>query len=339
MPSGVNSYQITEQFINEMNAVTNKYFDSVMQKLVYQKSPIFERLISKNKKKIEGGTLIQWPVRIEKLGSAKAVNPRANMEYHEKETRGAAQSTWRYYWASNTMRWDEIALNKGKQQIVNLLKDKAEEISEDMRDLLTSHLYQPAGQIGPQEIDSLDRLIGTGTYAGIDPTTLADATRWRSIVEARTSNKTLAIWTDVTGGARTLAQIYNLANFNTQKPSFVITTEDLYTQIESILWDKRMYTKDEKTTELGYDNFKFKGMTFVVDKLCPAETMYGIDEDALEFVVHPDYDMKATPWKAHEVQPNSLFRGMSLMANFRFKYRHTSFKITGVNKIVGDRTV
>lgn len=315
----------------QADAISSQYFDNTLRKVVYQESVLFKRMKKNNKVKIKGGRVIQWPLRVAELGTAEAVDPRVALTFNTTDTRKAAQLGWKYYWATTFINWDEILENQGKPQLVDLIKDKTQEIKEDMTERLILDLYATAAD--EMKIASLDTVIGDGAYAGIDPDAdLSDPTRWKSQVFDDTgtgSDAVLGFYNTPANGV-SLAAIINDATFNDERPTLIITTEDIYTLIEAYMENKRLITKDTGLVEMGYDNVKFKGIPIVADKRCPAGTMYGINEKRLELVVHPQYDMAVSGWDAHENFPNSLYKSMSFAGNLKADTRHTHFKIKGL---------
>lgn len=329
---------ITPEMKSQLDAISSQYFDNTLRKVVYQNSVLFDRLRKKSKIKIKGGRVIQWPIRVDTLEAGAAVDPREDMTWSTKDTRIAAQVPWKYYWTGTFINWDELLENTGKPQLVDLVKDKSEELKEDFQELFITHLYDTTGTPDIMQIDPLDVLIGTGAYAGVDPTGLTDATRWRSQVDATSDRLYFFDNTEAQGttgdvSENTLAQMINKATHNNKKPSVIITTEDIYTGIEAYLEKQKRITRDRETEEMGYENVKFKNIPIVPDKRCPDGYVFGIDEEALDLIVHPKYDMAVTGWEPHEKRPNSLYKGISWAGNFRLAYRHTCFKMTGIASV------
>jgi hypothetical protein len=312
--------------IDEMNAVSDRYFEKTLNQLVYQDDPILNRLKSKNKVKIKGGSEIEWRVRAEKLGSVQSVDPESAVTWDHKQTRIPVSIKWKFYFGSTSANWPEIAANKGKAQIVDLVKDKTEELMQDINDKLIADMYA-ATAADEMDITPLGDMIGATTYAGLNPATLTDATRWQSILDVRGAAAPLGLYTD--GTNTSLAAMINAATFGRERPTIIVVDEDLFTAIESAL-DPRHRISDEEMVKIGFDNIKFKNIPIISSKFIPAGTVYGLNENALEMDVHTDYDFKTTKWKEHEDYPNALFKGISLQANLRLKERHTSFKMTNV---------
>lgn len=319
-----------EVFLSQANAITRKHFDKTIKQVVYEDSVLFNKLKSKSKVKVRGGNQIAWPLRTEKLGTADSVDPRAAVTWATNDTRGGATLNWKFYYATQLIQWDELVKNRNsKEQIVNLIKDKVQELTEDMGEKMISDLY--ATTAGASAVVPLDTIIGTGTYAGIDPAVLSDATRWRSQVDTSTTDLSLYgqedDFTDTS-----LASMINKATFGKSKPTLIITTQDIFDMID-YLGGEKVRVPDKDTLNLGFDNITFKGIPIVADPHCPAKHIFGINEDELELVVHPDYDMKTTDWAPHENYPNALFKGLSWAGNMKSRTRHTHFKFTKIDDI------
>jgi hypothetical protein len=336
MPYSVFSPEL-EQTLNQVNTITTNYFEKTINQIVYEGSLLLRRLKDKDRVTIKGGNQIQWNLRTDKLGTTGAVDPRATVTWSTADTRRAVQLNWKYYYGTTLAQWDELRANKGESKIVDLVKDKLQELKEDFDETLIADLYDTAAQ-DEMKIESLNTLVGTGTWAGLDPTSLTDPTRWQSIVDD--TSDILYIFDnsaqDGTAGntsTNSLAQILNRATFGSKRPTIIFTTEDIFTGIEAYLEAQRRLTRNENVTKMGYDNIEFKGVPIVADTRMPAGYMYGLDEKELELVVDPDYNFKATPWQPHEDYPNAIFKGMSFSGNLKARTRHTHFKYTNIQSV------
>jgi hypothetical protein len=327
-----------EAIRDQANAISSQYFDNTLRKVVYQESVLLKRMMKNHKVKVKGGRVIQWPLRVAQLGTSGAVDPRVALTFNTTDTRKAAQLGWKFYYGTTFINWDEILENQGKPQLVDLIKDKSDEIKEDMTEALISDLYATGAQ-DEMKIMSLDNVIDVGTYAGIDPDgDLSDPTRfksivWREAIEGNNTGDGVMGFFEVPTNGVSLAQVINDASFNNERPSLIITTEEIYTGIEAYQESKRQKTSDDGLIKMGYDNVKFKNIPVVSDKRCPAGYVYGINEKQLEMVVHPQYDMAVSGWDSHEQWPNSLFKAMSFAGNLKSPTRHTHFKLTGITDV------
>ena len=128
--------------ITELNAVTRKHLLGDITSQVYDTSPFTAKLKADNQVKVSGGSSLQWPVRYKKLGSAGVTTARAQVSFQSVETRTAAIGSWAYQDAVTMMHWDERATNKGPEAIVNLAKDKIDELKEDFADYMVDRFVE-----------------------------------------------------------------------------------------------------------------------------------------------------------------------------------------------------
>ena len=127
--------------IDEMNAVSSKYFDKGITQQIYDSSVFFKTLKEKKKIKTDGGTSLQFAIRKDKLGNARLTGARNQVNFASKETRGAADLDWAYYDSFTMCHWDEKVMNAGKAKLIDLMQDKATEMVEDFDDYLAFVLF------------------------------------------------------------------------------------------------------------------------------------------------------------------------------------------------------
>ena len=209
--------------ISELNAVSKKYFDKTYTKQVYEDSPFYAILKSKNRITLSGGTEIQWPIRYRKYGMADATDPRAQVMFESKGTRTGAVDGWKTYRVQTMMHWDEQLKNAGIGKIVDLEKDKASEAAEDLVDILTTALY--ATSQGSDDLTPLSTIVDSATtYAGI---AVSDAASWAA--QETTQAKMLLF------GQYSLSYYRNLCQFGKKGITHNFTTRNNATKYESIL--------------------------------------------------------------------------------------------------------
>ena len=161
--------------VDEANTVSSKFYDQTITSQVYEDSAYYSKLKMDGKVTWNGGTQIQWPIRYIELGATKAVTPRSQLVYSQKETRTGAVLDYAYYYGQAMISWDERVKNTGKAQVIDLLKDKTDELNSDMYEKFADDLY--ATSQASNSFQSLITIISTGTYAGI---TTTDAPLWTS---------------------------------------------------------------------------------------------------------------------------------------------------------------
>lgn len=308
--------------IDQTNAVSNKVFDKTLTMTCYDKSPFWTRLKQENKVRGQFGTSIQWPIRYKQATDiAAAVNPDDQVIFRNIDTRTAATLEMAYYRSQSLITWKERAQNMGEAQIVDLLKDKAKEMQEELFHRFATDLYTyNTSGLG---IVPLQYVVdSTQTYGGI---AAADASTWVSWRDASTTALTLY-------GLGSLSYYQNLATFGTDSPTMHLTTKNLYSKFMSMFEGQKIY-QDNRLADAGFDNIKFMGAPITKDAYCPVSTWYGIDIGQIEFRVQNDYDFKLTDWFALEQagHPESMARVISFAGNLKCYSRRTSFKYTGLN--------
>jgi hypothetical protein len=324
--------------ISQANAVSRQYFEKALLNIAYDNSPFYKKLKKGNQVKVKGGTHIQWPIRYTAMsgnGAVKGVDPAAPVTYGVGDSRTAAKSSWKYYFGSTQINWQERVENVGEAQIVSLLKDKYVELQEDYEDKMAKDLYSTAAydESCLDMISPLTFLVSGQKYAGIDP---GDAPNWKSKVYAGTDWTVLDLYTDdATKGKKSLYKAIVASTFGGKKPKFILTTEDVLATLKEKIWLATKYegTSDKETADMGFTNVTFEGTTILADPFCPSGYLFGLDMNAFEFQIHPDFNFKTVDWEPLENYPNNLVKKMSFSGNTVMKYRHTSFVFNGLTGI------
>jgi len=307
--------------IDEANTVSSKYYDKTLTPQVYERSPLFWKLKSANKVSTDGGTQIQFAIRYTTLGQAEAVGPRAQVAYQQKETRTGGVDDWKYYVATTMIQWDERVKNTGKPQIINLLKDKAQELQDDMFNKFTTDLYATTQQT--LTFNALITLVdSTTTCSGIAYT---DAAEWVATEDGTTTRLVLY-------GSGSLSYMINTATFGSDGPNFIVTSRNLQSKAESIIDPQKRY-EDVQTADAGFRNVKFHGIPIVGDYACPAGYMFGLDTSKLEFRFASDYQFKVSPWGDLDQAGflHAMKKSVSWAGNLITTMRKTHFKYTALD--------
>jgi len=310
--------------IDEANAVSSKYFDKTITDQVYEKSPFFVKLKSMGNVQVDGGTQIQWPIKYQSLGQTGFVGPRQQVSYSQKETRTSAVSDWKYIIGQTMISWDEQIKNRGKAEIVNLMRDKTQEVKDDMADTFATGLY--ATSPGSNDIDSLYVIVDTGTtYAGI---AVADAAEWAAANEDSSTTE-LVLY-----GAGSLSYWMNLATFGNDKPDTILTTRDLWSKFESLIEpQKRYYNDDTSLGKAGFTGLKFHNAEVISDVYCPDNALFGLDMSKFHIMYSPGFNFKTEPWKElfQAGYPYGMAKVCAWVGNIKCTMRKTSFRATALD--------
>lgn len=308
--------------IDEINAVSKKYFDPLIEQQVYEDSPFYAKLVKDKKKSTSGGTSIQYPVRVSKLDNARRSGFRSKVEFQSKETRTGADLDWVIYDSNTMIHHDERIKNYGKGEIVSLAKDRTDELIEDLKDKLYDALFETSRTAGT-DLESLPVIVDAAdTYAGI---AVSDAAEWASTEDSSTT--TLKIY-----GSNSLSYAINAATFGTRGPNFHLTTRDLVSKYESLLQPQQRY-EDKEMANLGFSSVTLYSKPVVGDVHCPSGYWFGLDMKAFELRTHADNNMKPTEWFDLKQAgfPNALAKYVSFVGNVMCRMRKTNFKFSALD--------
>lgn len=306
---------------DEAISVSKSYFDDQLTEMAYDDHVLWTKMKQGNLVKVQGGYDLRWPIRYKRLDKADAIGAREQLTYEQLETRTSCALDWVYYYANSLISWDERVKNTGKQQVINLLGDKAREMKEDLfyrfaTDLWTSN---PNGK----GITPLSTIVATGTYAGVDD---ADASTWYSPwIEGTATVLTLY-------GSAGISTMINTCTLGKNYPDFHITTRNLFSKYMSLFEGQKVY-QDNDLAQAGFNNCKFLGATIAPDSFTPTSAWYGLDLGQYEFWVHPDYNFKLNDWFELEQAgyPNAMARVITVALNLVCHTRKTSGKYTALN--------
>lgn len=180
-----------------------------------------------------------------------------------KETISEAEYAPAMAAASITLSGEDLAKNRGREAILNLLEGKVENAERTLDNNISIGLYSdgttPKQLIGLQALVS-DTPAAAGAVGGIDPATWAF---WRNKlkniviagadpdVDYRAVRLALnAAWLEVTRGR--------------DHPDLILVDDEIYSAYEYGLQDNQRYS-NAKMAELGFTTLKYKGADFVYD--------------------------------------------------------------------------
>lgn len=311
--------------VSEANAVTKQGIENVLIETAYDSHPFFMKLKKGNKITQVGGTDIRWQIRYQQLDKADAVDPDQQRIRSKKPTRTQAVDTWKYYLVDSFISWKERQENSGKYQTINLIADKFKEMKQDFEERLSTDLYttNPNGN----GITSLPVIVSaSGAYAGI---AVADAATWAAIVDSSTTRL------EFYGGTTSLDYMINQATFGSEAPTLGLTTKSIYGYIRGYMTGTKTAMADQMMIDAGFKNVQFEGMTIVQDPNCTANYFYGLNMNAFELKVDPNFNMKTTDWKELEGEGyvNALGKDMSWTGNLICKHRRSNFLFSALTVV------
>ena len=305
----------------ELQSVSKNYFDNRIHNEMYESSVFMAKLKQKNKITYDGGIKIQFPITYLQLGRAGEVGARDQIVFGSKDTRTAGVSEWAYYMADTTLHWDERVSNAGKGKIVDLAKDKAKELKDDLAYKLAYNFLTVTSK-GTNLLDPLAAIVDSAnTYAGIAYT---DASDWKSVEDSSTTTMTLF-------GSDSLSYQFNASTFGDSHPTMFLTTRNLVSKLESLLQPQVRYTSDDPLDK-KFPHVMFNGYPAFGDAYVPTGYFYGLDMDKFEMVIKDGED-EVSDWFSLEQdgRPKTLAKWASWVGNVILHCRKTNFKMSALD--------
>ena len=305
--------------VTEANTVSTSIFDKTITPQVYDSVDFLKWLRDNEKVRKTGGKNITWSIRYKQLGRGNDIGWGHQEDFQSIPTRTQAVLEWQPYRVSTLITWEQRVKNgKGKTRIVNLLEDKAKEISEDMSNRMATDLWATSsvsGKIVPVYtiVDSAD------SYAGISVT---DAPVWAGKEDSSSSKMTRALFH---------SQV-RAAEFGREgKPTRHYTTRAIAADYATLLTaDERYVDADKMNT--GPDALSLFSKPVLTDPFIASGDWFGLDAMQFELWVFEEDDMDVSPWieLGESGYRKSMAKYVTNVCNLVCRKRRTSFKLTAL---------
>lgn len=185
----------------------------------------------------------------------------------------ASEYPWKGIFGSIFFTGIEMAMNKGPEQAVSLLKTRVTQVERTLAKRLNVMLHADGTGNGGKDFMGLAGVVANGnTYGGIDRSDALNAW-WDAKVTA-------------VGGALTLAALrtmYNDTSEGNEQPTHIITTQLLFEKYESML-DAGVRYESRELGDAGFQNLMFKGAPIVFDRDTTAGVVYFINTAHLKII-------------------------------------------------------
>ena len=309
----------------EAQSVSTDLYDKVIKQQIYQASPFMTKLQKNNAIVADGGNNYRWTIRYVALGKAQAVDPDEQFVFEKKSTRTTGLLAPAFYKAETMLTWLERRTNSGKEEVINLIGDKSEELRQDLANRWATDLYT-TNPNGNGFISLAVIVDAADTYAGI---AVADAAAWASTED--TAETELKLY-----GDNSLSEYIADTTLGPDYPNFHLTTLDLAAKFESLIEPQKRY-EDKEMADAGFRNCTFHGAPVFGDYHAPASVWYGLcmKKDIWQIRHHPEEDFAVSKWRELFPQyPKNLGKHCTWMGNLICKNRYVNFKYTALDYTV-----
>lgn len=264
----------------------------------YQITPLFNMLFEggRIKEQETGGRYIDIPVRISKSdANIKWFGRGDTFSVTDNEFLTQITYEMRYLGDSMVRYWMDDQKNRGQAKLLDYVMEKIDNHKASLIDTLeTSAFVSDASGIGMNSLaDLVSTTPTTGTVAGLSRVTYP----WLRNLAVDGSGYTVA--TDLIPGMRTM--INNLSKYKSgtrRAPDVIITTQDIYEQLEEILESMQMVvTHDSPSASLGFGDISYKKIPIYWCPACPTGRMYILNTEHLRFTVDSFAYFDMGEWK------------------------------------------
>jgi hypothetical protein len=251
----------------------------------------------------EGGRFLTEPLRYASSDNVKFVQKGDTVDLTDKEFLTAANYDWRYLVDSIVRFGIDDQQNRGKNQILSLMRAKLDNSQDSLVDRMETQLFQGAsdeagiGFHGLEDIVPADPTVTGATLGGIDPSV---QTWWR--------NQT----TDLTGISFAASGVSNMSNMNNKcmnnrmmdRPDVIVCGQTAYeTYLEETITQKRIMNKT--LGDASFEAVEFEGLPMIwspsedsTSALGTGVRMYFLNTRFLKFRYDPQMFFDMTEWKA-----------------------------------------
>ena len=280
-----------------LNNVTRTHFIPGLKNQIYDRIPLFNRLLAKGRGRSAVGRSL--------IFDAVLTNPTAFGLYSGYDVLASqpvnpiqqGSLSWADYYATMSISNVEVWRNSGnKEKLVDMLRVQTDNSLRALKERMQEDLYNTGGTIGGnQRLEGLRSIVGTGrTYAGINSSTFSD---WNANVNSTThSRANLRDPTSTSYMPTILRTAYTDATHDLS-PDFSITTKLLYNLYQDIAGVQNLRI-DEDVADLGFGGVKFQGgVSILFDDYATTSIFYFLTLENFTAYVFPQANFDFDGWQ------------------------------------------
>lgn len=291
---------LTETLDNLYTTTWMNMKSSVMDN-IFTATPFWFWLKSKGGlERAEGGRFLTEPLHFAKSDNVKFVRKGSTTALTDKEFLTVAVYQWRYL-ADAIVRFGvDDQQNRGRNQIISLMRAKLENSKNSLIDKMETTLFgsvvsDPDAFQGLLDIVPDDPTITGSTLGGIDPSV---DTWWRN----QATNMNAESFTSL-GRKRMTTMLNNCRNnLSSDSPDIIVCAQTPYEFYEEETVEQRQVV-NKTLGDAGFQNIEFKGIPMIWSPAASAR-MYFLNTRYLKFRYDPQVFFDMTEWKAIPNQIN-----------------------------------
>ena len=318
------SVRTFSEVLDSMAVATWRHMKKTVVDQIFEEIVFYNYLRSKGKiQSYQGGKYIETPLSNAENDTLSWINEQDAVNINDLDPISSAQWDWKYLVASVTRSQIEEQKNRGKMQLINLLKHKMQVTKDTLVKELESKLFSDIDS-GGKTMEGLQHLIaddGVGTVGGINATTY---TWWKNkfygyYAGYGGSGSSQGFGTAHTSGPdRGIVAMRDMidscsVSLGNARPDIILTDKATYRKYNASIDDKlRIIT--QKVGDMSFQTLTFEGLPILNTNTCPTSTngsrMYFIDCDHVTMFYDPGMFFDMTEWKP---VPNQLKRAAQIV--------------------------
>lgn len=308
--------------LGQLTSTTLSNYHKEFSDNIFKKYALMDHLKNNGgNKSYDGGSNIRVPIMYGKNTSVQRFKGVDTLDTTYQEGIDAAQFDYKFYNVSIVYTLTDSLLNKGKEQVLNLLEGKIKQAETSLSEFINGDMISGTDAKG---INGLDTVIAaSGTYGSINGTTY---TWWRSYVD--TTAETIGF-----SRMRTAKNTANLGQGGSNV-SFIMTTQTLYEKMFSLLTATYQFNPIGKETKRLVDGsfsvLEFEGVPVAFDEQETSGEMHFINKDNYKLGILNGADFqeikKSDPFNQH-INVNDIVFGGSEVVNRRASLAKLTAKV------------
>lgn len=277
---------------DQITSIATNLIDNKLSDNVYSATPILARFKAKAKK-VDGGVKIQVPVISSSSTSGGAYTDLGSLTITRTSNVSAAVYDWRQYYEAIRISQLDMMKTAGDAGKLDLVKAKLQVAELSLADRLSTGL---AGNGGSDAIDGFEAMIDDDTYGGIAP---ADMATWVSVLKSAGADRavTLGLIQSLIGGC----------TYGKDVPTLLASKQNVYDEVYNLFQPHQRIESDE-IGKLGFKSLMVNGIPLVVDAHMKAQTIFAINENYAQLVIHKNGDMRKVHHPYLEETDSSLHK-------------------------------
>lgn len=260
---------------------------------IFNEYPFWFWLSTKGKRRSEaGGRYIGVPLQYAKNTTVKTLTLGSNIDITRQEKLTTAKYDWKYMAISVVRYWVESLQNRGKAQIINIMKTELENARMSLADKLEEMLFADGTGNGGLDTEGLANIVSTTgvvSVAGINPSSYA----WWGNQFKDMSGEPMSTYL-----LKRMRTLYNDCSKGqgSQTPDFIMSAQDVFEFYDDeVIEQKQIVNKSLADAE--FQTLNYKGKPMVWSTQCPDGYLYFLNSKFLEWVSDPAANFSMTKFK------------------------------------------